>query len=83
MGQPLKGLACVLTWMVVSTGTLVGTPQTPGDDHEPLYPMFENGLWGPIDTTGKVVLPPTFQQIGRGESGYPRPGMRRSHMARC
>ena len=57
MGQQLKGLVCVLTGMVVLTGTPFGTPQTPGDDTEPLYPIFENGLWGLIDTTGRVVLP--------------------------
>jgi hypothetical protein len=66
MGQQMKGLVCVLTCIVVLTGTLFGAPQTPGDDPQPLYPIFENGLWGLIDTTGRVVLPPTFQQISRG-----------------
>lgn len=40
-----------------------------------MYPIFENHRWGLIDTTGKVVLPPRFEAIGRygGKSKGPWP----------
>ena len=47
---------------------LLGAVHALGDDDEPLYPIFENGLWGLIDASGNVVLAPKFEQIGRG--GY-------------
>lgn len=40
-------------------------------DHEdPLYPIFENNHWGLIDQTGKVILAPKFDQIGKSTHGW-------------
>lgn len=38
---------------------------------EPLYPIYENGKWGLIDSSGAVVLAPRFDQIGRGSRWIP------------
>jgi hypothetical protein len=58
----------MLTPVVVLLAALLGASQTPGDAADPLYPTFRNGLWGLVDTMGRVVLEPRFEQIGRG--GY-------------
>jgi hypothetical protein len=38
---------------------------------EPLYPIYENGKWGLINSSGDVILEPRFDQVGRGARWVP------------
>lgn len=42
---------------------------TPAADYEMLYPVFENGLYGFIDSSGKVRIKPQFENYGDFNEG--------------
>jgi hypothetical protein len=71
MGTVAGGIARWLARVVVLIAALPGIARAVADDAAPLYPIFENGLWGLIDSSGQVVLEPRFQQIGRGGTWIP------------
>lgn len=39
------------------------------DSYEPLFKIYENGLYGYIDSTGAVVIPPKFKGAGEFSEG--------------
>jgi hypothetical protein len=71
MGTGDGGITRSLVWVVVLIAALPGIARAVDDDGTPLYPVFENGLWGLIDSSGQVILAPRFQQIGRGGTWIP------------
>src|SRR5688572_1195390 len=37
--------------------------------YQPLFKIYENGLYGYIDSTGKVVIPPKYKSAGEFSEG--------------
>lgn len=40
------------------------------DNYKPLFKIYENGLYGYIDSTGAVVIPPKFKGAGEFSEGF-------------
>lgn len=65
----------ILSILISTVGSGSVLTQNTPVSNEPLYPIFEDGHWGLIDTSGKVVLPAHFQMVSRYPSGWNPAGL--------